>query len=87
MIPSLLTRLYALVYPMNLVELGLTEYWHTRHNDCFIDSNCRMMCVLLELADTVVPCEPEPEGGRSSPDYVAWAERTRIRRLLLADVH
>lgn len=72
---------------MNLIKLGLAEYWHSRHDNCIIDSNCRMMCVLLSLADEVVPYEREPEGGRSSADYAAWAERTRIRRTLLADVH
>lgn len=72
---------------MSLIKLGLAEYWHSRHNDCIIDSNCRMMCVLLSVADEVVPYEREPEPGCPPAEYAAWAERTRIRRLLLADVH
>jgi len=72
---------------MDLIEMGLSQYWHARHNNCAIDSKCRMMCVLLKLANKLVPDEPEPDGLHSSSTYIAWAERRRIRLLLLANVH
>ena len=72
---------------MSLPAVCTDEYWHARHNDCLIDASCRMECVLLAIADDVVPAEPDPGPDATLVAYTAWAQRMRIRRLLLADVH
>jgi len=51
-----------------------------------IDASCRVQCVLLAVADAVVPVEDEPGADATLVAYTTWAERMRIRRLLLADV-
>ena len=71
---------------MTLPADCLAEYWHPRHSECIIDSSCRMECVLLAVADAVVPVEPEPAANASLVEYTTWAERMRLRRLILADV-
>jgi hypothetical protein len=45
-----------------------------------------MECVLLAVADAVVPAEPEPGADASLVEYTTWAERMRLRRLILTDV-
>ncbi len=72
---------------MDLSALGLAEYWHERHAECLIDADCRMQCVLLALADSVTPEEPEPGADATMMAYSFWLERMRIRRLLLEHVH
>lgn len=54
---------------------------------CTIDADCRAQCVLLALADAVVPAEDEPGANATFAEYVTWAERMRIRSVFLADVH
>lgn len=72
---------------MNLVKLTTDAYWHERHKDCIIDASCRFENALLELADAVVPEEPDPGANATLAGWTAWAERMRIRRILLANVH
>lgn len=72
---------------MNLVKLSTDAYWHERHKDCVLDASCRAENVLLELANAVVPEEPDPGPDSTLAAYVSWAERMRIRRMLLANVH
>lgn len=72
---------------MNLVKLSTDAYWHERHNDCVIDASCRIENVLLDVANAVVPEEPDPGPDSTLAAYVGWAERMRIRRMLLANVH
>lgn len=71
---------------MSLIKLSTDAYWHKRHNDCTIDASCRFENVLLELADAVVPEEPDPGPDATLAAYVTWYERMRIRRMLLQDV-
>jgi hypothetical protein len=73
--------------PIDLVKICTDQYWHKRHIDCTIDSPCRLQCVLLAVADAVVPAEDEPGADATLVAYTTWAERMRIRRLLLNNVH
>lgn len=71
---------------MSLTQIGIEAYWHRRHGDCTIDARCRIENVLLDVADAVVPEEPDPGPDSTLAAWTAWAERMRIRRLLLTDV-
>ena len=71
----------------DLIKLFVDEYWHPRHNECIIDAHCRVQCVLLAVADAVVPEEPEPGSDATLAAYVAWQERMRVRERLLKHVH
>lgn len=71
----------------DLIKVFVDEYWHKRHNECIIDADCRVQCVLLALADVIVPEEPEPPHDATLVAYTTWAERRRIRDLLMQHVH
>jgi hypothetical protein len=72
--------------PIDLVRICTDQYWHERHAGCVIDASCRVQCVLLAVADAVVPAEDEPGADATLVAYTAWAERMRIRREILRNV-
>ena len=68
------------------MKICIDQYWHERHFDCTIDSPCRLQCVLLAVANAVVPAEADPGAESTLAAYVGWAERMRIRQELLRHV-